>query len=271
MAIGAKIGLGRSGSVAVSGTLTVAGTLTTDGAIYDTGNIDAGTITGTLHDWAPTGFASASIITFESNNAFITGIAGGTEGRIITLINHYDSSSLTLKHANTGSVAANRILLASATDQLIRSTTGQSAVRLIYSTVDGVSRWRVLSIHSNATNSPFINGGVVTNETGFRTASTGMFKITASGDPEDSIDVAVGRTSAGVLQVNSGVLNTLRDLSVRSLQTATGGSCGFFGTAQITKPTVAGTVITATCGTGVRSLLTALSALGLINDTTTDV
>ncbi len=265
MPIGAKIGLGNSGST------TVPGTFTTDGAVYDTGNIDAGTITGTLHDWAPTGFATASVITFESNNAFITGIAGGTEGRIITLINHYDSSSLTIKHANTGSVAANRILLASATDQLIRSTTGQSAVRLIYSTADGVSRWRVLSIHSNALNSTFINGGIVTNENGYRTASGGMFKITASGDPEDTVDVALGRTSAGVAQINNGTLNTLRDLSVRSLQTATGGSCGFFGTAQITRPTVAGTVITATCGTGVRSLLTALSALGLINDTTTDI
>lgn len=41
-------------------------------------------------------------------------------------------------------------------------------------------------------------------------------------------------------------------------------------TANGTAPTVAGTVITATAGTGLRSLLNALDTLGLINDTTTD-
>lgn len=49
------------------------------------------------------------------------------------------------------------------------------------------------------------------------------------------------------------------------------GTIGFNNTAPIAKPTVAGTVITATAGTALRSLLTALTAYGLITDTSTDV
>ncbi len=49
------------------------------------------------------------------------------------------------------------------------------------------------------------------------------------------------------------------------------GNIGFYGASAGAKPTVAGTIITATCGTGLRSLLDALDLLGLINDTTTDV
>jgi len=105
-----------------------------------TGDISPSQITATQNDYAPTGNATATIWRLSSDaSRTITGIAGGSEGRLLKLLN-VGSFDLVLGHQNTGSSAANRILMAQGQDLTIPAN---GAATLFY---DGVtSRWRCIT------------------------------------------------------------------------------------------------------------------------------
>ena len=112
------------------------------------GDITAGDLSADVNDWAPTGYATASVIRVGTNgtNFNINGLAGGADGRIVVLYSTeiWTSSSgvnanIYLTHENTGSVAANRFNLPSAAPIVLHP---ECSIPLIYDATK--SRWKVL-------------------------------------------------------------------------------------------------------------------------------
>lgn len=66
-------------AVVIAATTSTAG-LTNTGALVESGIINAGTVSGTNHNWTPTGFtASTRVIYYDGSNTTITGLTGGVE------------------------------------------------------------------------------------------------------------------------------------------------------------------------------------------------
>lgn len=97
-------------------------------------------ITGTVNDWAPTGYnSSTTVIRVDtSGTVSITGITGGTAGRVLDL-QFIGANNVTLSN-QSGSTAANQII----TGYGVNLTFQQSqSARLVYDAT--TSRWRVSS------------------------------------------------------------------------------------------------------------------------------
>ncbi len=96
---------------------------------------------GNTNDYAPTGLAAANVIrqTPEAGGtSVITGLTGGTNGRVIT-IHNIGAANLSFAHDAT-STAANRFLLPGAATLVISQ---QGSATFWYDTTS--SRWRLLS------------------------------------------------------------------------------------------------------------------------------
>lgn len=136
-----------------TGAQTVNAKLSAGQDFYLAGFITPTGLVADTNDWAPTNFATSSRLRVSASSAIsLTGIAAGTEGRVIVLDN-VGSSVITLRSENASSTAANRFTLAK--DCPIR--TGEQAT-LIY---DGTSsRWRQLTAtkHKLPTIQEFITG-----------------------------------------------------------------------------------------------------------------
>lgn len=69
--------------------------------------------TGTYNNWNPAGLATAGTISLASTGALgpitLTGIMAQAEGRQIVIYNRDTSNTITLKHNDAGSDAANKI------------------------------------------------------------------------------------------------------------------------------------------------------------------
>ena len=115
---------------------------TIDQNISFTGVITPTQLSANTNDWAPTGFSTCSVIrasTDASRN--VTGLAGGTDGRLIWLFN-VGTNSLVLKTDDASSTAANRLVLGS--DRTLAAGDG---ISLWY---DGTSsRWRTAAVYSS--------------------------------------------------------------------------------------------------------------------------
>lgn len=105
--------------------------------------VRAPALTANANDYNPTGLASASVLMVSSDavaERSITGLAGGSDGREVTLVNYADEtggvSTIRLVNESVSSIAANRFHLSV---DLVLNT--YSAVTLIYNTTLG--RWRV--------------------------------------------------------------------------------------------------------------------------------
>jgi hypothetical protein len=108
-------------------------------------------ITADQNDWAPVGLESASVIRLSSDAArTLTGLTGGSDGRIIYLENiNTVSRVITITHEGAGSAAANRF-----------STPGQNTIgidrgmgiMLKYDATD--SRWRIVTDLGYSTSTP---------------------------------------------------------------------------------------------------------------------
>jgi len=136
-----NININNGKSLAVAGTTTMAGNvITPKGADYTTygiqNNVDFGL--GSLFNY--TGVASSTF----------TGIAKGTDGRFIRVINT-STSTLTLKNQSNASLAANRIVIETGSDVEILPN---SSFELSYDA--GISRWRVVVLPANTA---LVNGG----------------------------------------------------------------------------------------------------------------
>ena len=124
-------------SVTLAVALVMNAAFTVAQAWFQTGVISPTTITGANHNYAPTGFATATIlrITGTANGDSITGIAGGAAGRRIVIFN-VGGTTFDLVSESASSTAANRMLFS--TTPLTIGLAG--GIELWYDTTS--SRWR---------------------------------------------------------------------------------------------------------------------------------
>jgi hypothetical protein len=101
-------------------TVSASALLTDDGAIVKnsgafalSGTNTPTTLSGNVNDYNPAGLSSASALRINGGAAdrTITGLAGGVDGRIITIANIGSSNNLILSNADAASTAANRFQL----------------------------------------------------------------------------------------------------------------------------------------------------------------
>lgn len=71
------------------------------------------TLSGNVNDYNPTGLANAQTVRINggASDRNITGLAGGAEGRVLTIVNVGTTNNLTLTNQDAGSGAANQFLL----------------------------------------------------------------------------------------------------------------------------------------------------------------
>ena len=113
------------------------------------GNVSGGTLTPPtiavfVHNYAPTGFADAFQLRIEATTgvAGLTGLDGGSPGRVIVLHNVGATNAFAIVHEAGASTAANRFSLASGADLAV--PVGGS-VTLVYDSTS--SRWRVVGMN----------------------------------------------------------------------------------------------------------------------------
>lgn len=119
------------------------GNLTLPRGLAFTGTISPPQITANQNDYAPSGFASASVLRFSTDAPRnVTGLAGGADGRVVYLYN-VGGSSAVLKAESASSSAANRFGFNA--DITIG---GKQSVVLLYDA--GALRWRQVGGSSEA-------------------------------------------------------------------------------------------------------------------------
>ena len=131
---------------------TPTGTATNDWGIYQVGtqnnrlggglllagDISPASIGASQNNYAPTGHTTASVLRLTASGAYnITGLAGGVDGRLLTIFN-IGTNTITLKAEDAASTAANRFDIGSD----IAIAADQAAV-LMYDSTD--SRWRAMA------------------------------------------------------------------------------------------------------------------------------
>lgn len=125
----------NTGAIAMHGDLAVAGTTTV--AQFKGTWISPSAITGLTNDWNPTDLAKATAIYISASGSVdLTGLAGGADGREITLTNS-SGNQVVLYSENGNSTAANRFSFGGVTNVYL--TIGQS-VTLRYKG-GGLDRW----------------------------------------------------------------------------------------------------------------------------------
>jgi hypothetical protein len=117
--------------------LTSPGTAITEDLTL-TGDISPAQLTADQNDYNPTGLATASTIRLSGDSSFrtITGLAGGTDGRVI-LLHNINGNSILLANQSTASTAANRFDLGGMDLTLL----GGNLITLQYDSTS--SRWRI--------------------------------------------------------------------------------------------------------------------------------
>ena len=131
-------------------------------------------------NYNPTNLATSSCLLVSANGLYnLTGIQGGSTGRVLTLMNT-GSFAITLKHDQT-STAAHRFLLPADSDYKLMPGSGTI---LLY---DGnASRWRVLSESAAETSSNVANTTVQRDGSG--NFSAGTITATLSGNASTATD-----------------------------------------------------------------------------------
>lgn len=87
--------------------------ITIDGAVSLLGDITPTSISATTNDWAPTSLSTATVIRASTNSSIqrsLNGLTGGTDGRVVVLMN-VGSGNIQLSDEAAGSSAANRFAL----------------------------------------------------------------------------------------------------------------------------------------------------------------
>lgn len=170
------------------------GTADVQQAIAATGDISPTQITSDQNDYAPTGFSTASVLRISTDaSRNITGLAGGSDGRIIWIYN-VGSFAAVLKDESASSTAANRFGFGA--DLTLGSKQG---AQLIYDSTS--SRWR-------QTGGPSSSGGGSGTVTSV-TASTGLQGGTITSSGSMTLDAPYLNIFGGRLTLTSGdPLNT---------------------------------------------------------------
>lgn len=137
-------------SVVGSGvTTTIDGSLSTGEQLFLTGANSPAAIAGANNDYgALTSLTSIARISASVPGASITGLSGGSQGRVAILINIGTADSIKISNENTGSIAANRMALSGGVDFTL---TPNSSMILWWDSVS--SRWRNVSVSTPSTSS----------------------------------------------------------------------------------------------------------------------
>lgn len=148
-----------SGNHVIDGALEVTGATTLTGGIANTVSLAAGATVaagplalqgivtppdlsaGNNNNYNPTGLASAVVLRIGASSGapFLTGISGGSSGRVLTLVN-VNTDDIAITHDDASSTAANRFYLANGATIVVRDN---GSVTVWYDSTS--SRWRVLS------------------------------------------------------------------------------------------------------------------------------
>jgi len=108
-----------------------------------TGDITPAQLTADVNDYNPAGLSTASVLRLSSDatERKITGIAGGADGRVLTLIN-VGANTIYLSSESASSTAANRISVAGGGSGYYYIP-AIASIQIIYDST--ASRWRILS------------------------------------------------------------------------------------------------------------------------------
>lgn len=162
-------------------------------AVRLTGDITPAQITAAQDDYNPTDLATASVLRLSSDAARnITGLAGGADGRVITVVN-VGSNNLVLKDQSASSAAANRF--AFGTDITLAA---DQSVALIYDETS--QRWRAAGLPFDAA-----AGGGAPDCTDDSAITCTLDATRSNGDPDFIADnIACDVTVLGI----TGILGT---------------------------------------------------------------
>jgi hypothetical protein len=170
---------GTGAAVFASGP-TLAGTVDVSQALVLTGDISPSQITSNQNDFAPTGFSTASTLRLSTDaTRSITGLAAGTDGRII-VIHNVGSNDLVLANESASSTAANRFAIGADT-----TLSANTSISLRYDATS--SRWRAIA-------SAGAGGGAGSGTVTSITCNGGATTITTSGTCASREILAAART-----------------------------------------------------------------------------
>lgn len=199
---------------------TTNSTVSVDGSVAYRKGVDFAT-TGTSND---VDFGTGALFRLTgSSTQTITGIAAGTDGRIMTLVNAA-SQAATLANNSSSSSAANRIVTGTGSDLNIAAG---ASVSLVYDS--GASLWRVVGTISGT-----VSGGsyITLQGTSPGTADSGNFNISGTGIAATLQAAAFDTAAAGALTIggtnatsialgHAGITTTLSGLSFQFSSTGT--------------------------------------------------
>lgn len=187
-----------TGSVVLATAPTVSGALLTgtadvQQAIKRSGDISPTALSGDVNDYAPTGFATASVVRQDGGaaNRNITGLAGGADGLDVVILNIGTTNNLVLKNESASSTAANRFTLGG--DVTIGP--GQSA-HLWYDSTS--SRWRAAATFT-------VSGGAPTGTV--QSVVCGTVTITLNGTCDNGVLLETLTASASASLTTSATLS----------------------------------------------------------------
>jgi hypothetical protein len=222
------------------------------------------------------------------SNATFTGIIGGTDGRIIHIMNASSASNLILTNEGAGSLAANRILTANGGTATV-GPNGTVSLQYDSGADSGVGRWRVtalpveetsLSQGGNAFGATLTFGTTDANVINFITGGSTRFSL-ADGAPGSAILTGTGTTTftanagsalnvtsgtgvGGILTLDSGDTGAVNIGNNANAKTITIGNITL-GTAVNLNTGTGGTTYTTT--NGIFTLNTGTGAINLGTDT----
>ena len=212
-----------------------------------TGAISPAQLVANTNDWAPTGFAAATVVRLSTDaSRNLTGLAGGTTGRYV-LLSNIGSFPLVLVAESVSSTAANRFALPAN----FTLSAGQTA-NLVY---DGTSaRWRVVGSSGGTVSSVALTAPAFLTVGGSPVTGSGTLALTLSGTalPETSGGTGIISYTVGDLiqATGSNALGTLAAVATGNVLLSGGvGTVSSWGKVGLATH-VSGTLGVANGGTG---------------------
>lgn len=200
-----------SGNLTVTGNLSVSGTSTLSEVKF--ASTTNSTASGTLNDVS---VSNSTVVFSPSGTLTVTGFSGGTEGKVLYVLNS-GNADLVLSNANVGSSSANRLTTGSGSDVTVKAGSGvvlqyNSFWRLTGGTGSGSSGSSgTLSVTLNLSNyggsNPFVLGEVVTLD------SSGLWQKALSNNSElDTLALVVSASGTSLVLQYAGEFTGLSGL-----------------------------------------------------------
>lgn len=238
------INIGDTGvTTTIEGALTVSEATQLNGGLTvdNTGNVafQRGTDFVTTGSQDNVDFGTGVVIRLTGASAqTITGIAGGVDGRILTLVNAAAQAAIISNNSGSSS-AANRIITGSGTD--IALSAG-ATLQLVYDS--GASLWRVSSGTAADPNSNIQNQNSTDQTANFRISGTGQANTSFTSPLFDAVSGAVSLGTSAATGVTIGGTTNTTSLVVQGAAAATytiGTSSGT-GTITLGQSTASNTI-----------------------------